>query len=185
MVAPSIMAGTVTLIPVSLPRKYTWVAPSGPWRSLVPPRRRLAARIVDGFVLMLGFMPFEISADFLDRAGYGVLAGVLKGAGLAWLLLYDPISVAWCGGGFGKRRLGMRVVRRFDGLRYPHFGMALWRSVFPLLLLLALVVPFVTFAALLVLLLDPLWLLWDRSVHCLHDKVAGTVVVAYRRPGGR
>lgn len=32
--------------------------------------------------------------------------------------------------------------------------------------------------------LDPLWCLWDDASQCLHDKIAGTVVVTERSSGG-
>jgi uncharacterized RDD family membrane protein YckC len=32
--------------------------------------------------------------------------------------------------------------------------------------------------------LDPLWCLWDDASQCLHDKVAGTVVLTEKDPGG-
>lgn len=74
---------------------------------------------------------------------------------------YHWISTA-LGGGWGKRIVGLRVVRESDGMA-PGFGSALGRTFLAQFLFLF-GIPY-------------LWALWDRKKRTLHDKAVGTVVI--------
>ncbi len=80
---------------------------------------------------------------------------------------YEVWQLARWGQTVGKRLVNVRVADR-DGVRDPSLGQALgrWLGYYVLLC-----VPVLG-------LLDAAWLLWDQSTRqCLHDKLAGTVVV--------
>jgi uncharacterized RDD family membrane protein YckC len=96
--------------------------------------------------------------------------------GGGFLLGYVPVYVAYktianaTGGGWGKRILGLRVLRERDGAK-PGFGTGFLRAIVP-----------AVFGLLTALLwvLDKLWCIWDGRKQTWHDKIAGTVVVAVR-----
>ncbi|MGY5126832.1 RDD family protein [Streptomyces nigrescens] len=86
---------------------------------------------------------------------------------LALLFLYSPLLTARCGGTLGKLLCGLSVVQLADGSPLS-YGTALGRHLAHLGMWL---VPVLC-------LLDPLACCWDRTLRrCLHDKVAGSVVI--------
>ncbi|MEV5594808.1 RDD family protein [Streptomyces sp. NPDC052496] len=133
---------------------------------------RLGARALD--------VLFQFVAVFIVIAVVGLVQAVLpRGPGVGiptallgialviGVLLYEPFMNWKYGGTFGKRICGMRIARLNDGTGLS-FGQALgrWAVVFPM--------GFVPFLGL----LNVLWCCWDEPFRqCLHDKVAGTVVV--------
>lgn len=150
------------------------------------PGRRLGAKVIDGLLLVvaLGILagvligvvvqPHAVTttsvdgvtSTTIDRGIGGIVAVVL----LALLLgfLYDPVLTALRGGSLGKAMLGLRVVRT-DGSRVG-WGAAFGRSA------VAAGIGFLPFGGL----LDSLWCTWDPRRQCVHDKAAGTLVVATR-----
>lgn len=89
---------------------------------------------------------------------------VMLGAYLGYIPIYFAyhwISTA-LGGGWGKRIVGLRVVRESDGAA-PGFGTALGRTF--------LAQCFFLFG------IPYLWALWDPKKRTLHDKAAGTIVI--------
>jgi len=149
-------------------------------RVLAGPGRRLGARVLDGLIIIVLVVALVLVAGFLRYAAdgggpsdgefsTGSLIAVLLGLlGFLGILLWEPLFVSMKGGTPGKLALGIRVVRSADGISYPSLGSAVGRYLTPLVMGLML------FGSL----LDSLWLLWDRPLYqCLHDKVAGTVVV--------
>lgn len=108
-----------------------------------------------------------------------VLLFVLRGSGFAlvvlligWfvgLFVYQIVAAA-CGGGYGMRALGIRVVRAEDGRR-PGVARAATRLFARLIFGMVPVVGSVIGAA------DLLWMVKDPRKHTWHDKVARTCVV--------
>ncbi len=144
---------------------------------LAGPGQRLGGYVLDAVFILLSMLVLYvlfaavagmvIGAGGGDPADRGFLTSLLA-ALAAVLLLYDPIQTAMWGRTLGKRCVGTRVVLLDEPSRLPGFPRALarWLVRIPMA-----VVPFLG-------LLNSLWLLWDRPNHqCLHDKVAGTVVI--------
>lgn len=106
-----------------------------------------------------------------DREDNNALAAVLGAVGAFTIVSYAYQVIATAhGGGWGKRAVGIRVVR--DGTREnPGYGKALARVFVPVGLGL---VPLV---GSLLTLIDILWMIWDDDKQTWHDKAAGTVVV--------
>jgi uncharacterized RDD family membrane protein YckC len=93
---------------------------------------------------------------------------------LGWLAAffwYHLLATAR-GGGFGKRLLGMRIVRESDGAA-PGLGSAFLRILIPVVL--------AWMSSGIGSLLDYAWALWDPRRQTLHDKAAGTLVVDVSR----
>jgi len=89
---------------------------------------------------------------------------IMIGAYLGYIpvyFAYHYIATA-LGGGWGKRIVGLRVVREADGMA-PGFGSALGRTLLAQFLFLF-GIPY-------------LWALWDPKRRTLHDKAAGTIVI--------
>jgi uncharacterized RDD family membrane protein YckC len=85
--------------------------------------------------------------------------------------LYEVPQLALSGQTIGKRVWGVRVVRRTDlGPVGTGPAVARWAVQFGVS-----TVPWLGNGF---FLLDSLWLLWDRRRQCLHDKVAGTLVLS-------
>ncbi|MFD7665185.1 RDD family protein [Streptomyces sp. NPDC059788] len=133
---------------------------------------RLGARLLDGlfqvgavFVLVLVIAVIE---SVLPRGALvGIPAALIGIAGVIAVFLYEPYMNWKYGATFGKRICGLRVARLGDGANLS-FGQSLgrWAVVIPM--------GFVPFLGL----LNVLWCCWDEPFRqCLHDKVAGTVVV--------
>lgn len=103
-----------------------------------------------------------------DNVVWAVIGGFYLGYAPAYLA-YHTIANAK-GGGWGKRIVGLRVVKEATG-QNPGFGTGFLRIFVTVLIG---VIPFVSILSL----LDYLWCIWDRQKQTWHDKIAGTVVVA-------
>lgn len=135
---------------------------------LARPRRRLAARVLDTVIVLLGVLLFII----LGEVTHVPVRGFVHVALVVWVLLYEPLLTTCYGGALGKLALGLRVVRNDDARRQPNFGMSFWRWVFTLGFR---VIPFG-------FLVDSFWLLGDRPLYrCLHDMAARTLVIRVQR----
>ena len=166
--------------------------------SVASPASRLAARLLDGLVLSPLYIAFyvitivwlvhhahtlvppqptptnpnpTISQQQLNHA-FSALFGVLV---LWWLflllvtVLYEGGLTARYGRTLGKKWMGIWPAtpdgrRLTTGRSYGRLG----------------AVYICGFASI----LDPLWCLWDDASQCLHDKLAGTVVLTEKGPGG-
>lgn len=100
------------------------------------------------------------SDDLVGSIIIGFFGGFFLG-----VLAYQIIATAK-GGGWGKRIVGLRVLRSRDGA-FPGYGTALLRVVATVFL----------GAINIIQLLDYLWCIWDGQKQTWHDKIAGTVVV--------
>ena len=161
------------------PTRYDWSTP-------------YVDRSVEGAVTPPGYAGFwaRLLAVFLDNIcgsigggvaavfGYGMFRLVASNRGslifaiVVFLLVavaYEWIATA-VGGGFGKRIVGIRVVRADTGA-VPGYGRALGR------LVTRYVIGFVPIVGVPAQFLDGLWMLWDGERQTLHDKAAGTHVV--------
>lgn len=129
----------------------------------------LADQAVTG-VLLVPALFAAAHAEAVSRTGIGTFLSALTWATIGSAVYY-AVPTALCGQTLGKWIAGTKAVGP-DG-QAPGWVRAIVRSV------VALVADLLT--NLVVGLLDPLWLLWDRRRQTLHDKAAGTVVVVVRR----
>ena len=97
-------------------------------------------------------------------AGLLVAALAVGGGGLLVVTLLYLIALGRTGQTWGRRIVGIKVVRVSDGAA-PGFGRALGRSLFAGII------------SANVFYLGYLWMIWDAQRQTWHDKVAGTVVV--------
>jgi uncharacterized RDD family membrane protein YckC len=111
---------------------------------------------------------------FADQIGGVVVPYVL--IAIAIQLVYQVGFVAAAGATPGKFLLGTRV-RRMDRPGPPGLVAALRRQLIWLGTVVLGFIPIFGIVALVVGPVDSAWLLWDGRRQCLHDKVAGTVVV--------
>ena len=92
---------------------------------------------------------------------------------------FYPVQLAYYtianakGGGWGKRIVGLRILRQRDGA-LPGYGTGFLRTIAPSLIGL---VPLVSY---ILVPLNYLWCIWDSQKQCWHDKMAGTIVVVAR-----
>jgi uncharacterized RDD family membrane protein YckC len=127
--------------------------------------RRAAAVVIDTAVLWIPLMLATHSMERLGRLVVGLVVGVVyfsllngsaKGQTLGKMVWNIRVRDAATGGPIGPAKAAVRYA-------VP----AVLASLIPIL-------------GLLVWLTDGLWPLWDRRRQALHDKVAGSVVVAAR-----
>lgn len=133
--------------------------------------QRLFAAIIDGIIVTAIGWPIVIpifgadaitnKAPIADRFGAGCIIAVIG-------ILYFGLQHGKWGQSIGKRALGMRVVRAADSGPIG-YGAAFARAGFTYVL----GVITLNFGVL----LDVVFVLWDRRKQALHDKVAKTVVV--------
>jgi uncharacterized RDD family membrane protein YckC len=96
-----------------------------------------------------------------------------------FLLGYYPVYLAYFtianakGGGWGKRIVGLRILRHRDGAQ-PGYGTGFLRTIAPTL------IGLVPLVGSILQLLDYLWCIWDGQKQTWHDKIAGTIVVVAR-----
>lgn len=133
---------------------------------------RFLAWVLDSFFsVCIAIVPAVIVAVMFAQA-----TGVVTAAVVGFLALYIAIIVAYytianaTGGGWGKRMLGLRIVRARDG-GLPGYGTGFLRAVAPYL------IGIVPLVGIVMPLLDDLWMLWDADSQTLHDKISGTYVV--------
>ena len=141
---------------------------------------RVLASIIDSIVLVPFYIPLAIrmvdrmnitSSTSFSSMDFGRMSGDLIGWALALQLvryLYEFLMIGQWNATVGKFALGIRV-RQTDG------SPATWREA-ALRPVLELVIGVLGIS--LATLLDDLWMLWDKQKQTLHDKVAGTIVVA-------
>lgn len=135
---------------------------------------RLGARLLDIVFQLVAMIVMFVVVGLLQAAlprDAAWLPPLLIGIpALIAVLLYEPFTNWKYGGTFGKQICGLRVAQLETGAPLT-FGRSLgrWAIVFPM-----------GFVPLLGL-LNVLWCCWDEPYRqCLHDKVAGTVVVRRR-----
>ncbi len=169
--------------------------------------QRLLARIVDSVIVgvlaaivawpWLG-RAFALMGDFLQesvQAGSGgaepdivafqadfveaLLPVVI--ASLVVAVVYETVFLVWRSATPGKMLFGT-MVRRTGGRSRLTVIDALKRQAIGIATGILGFVPFASFLASMVNILDPAWLLWDPRRQALHDKVADTVVVLRTTP---
>ena len=187
--------------PYGWPPKSPWKGaqigrpPSGPG-SLADPGRRLAARLLDGLLLLPLLAGLTALAVVLvaPHAGpmfprvsnneyvssptptpgfvwiYLAIAGALVATGVV-MVVYETVATARFGRTLGKAWLHIRPVRS-DGTTLG------WVRSFGRVAIYWLAGFLNWFGA-----LDPLWCLWDENRQCLHDKVVDTIVINDSSPG--
>jgi uncharacterized RDD family membrane protein YckC len=150
--------------------------------------QRAVALIIDGVVVGVLALPFVASLfDDVGRAFDRIVSTAqpsnsdtadfvrlfsqigLRAAVVAFV--YALVMIGVWNATVGKFAMGLRV-RRTDG------SDATWReaALRPILQAVLNLVPGIGIVSL----LDYLWMLWDRQKQCLHDKIAGTIVVVVR-----
>ena len=155
--------------------------------SLADPWRRLAARLLDGLVLLPVFIVAMVLAIAIVAADAGPIFPKTTAndpnpptPGLLWLyaaffgvalvvggasVLYESVMTARFGRTLGKRWMHIRPVG-LDGAPLGwgrSFGRAATQAV----------AGWVGWIGL----IDQLWCLWDDNRHCVHDKIVSTLVV--------
>ena len=140
---------------------------------------RVAAAIIDSLVLVPAYIPGAIALvnglnAGTSTSGTSVRFGPFVGAFVGWALavqviryLYEFVMIGQWSATVGKFAVGIRV-RRVDG------SAVTWREA-ALRPVLEFVLGLLNLG--IVSLIDDLWMLWDKQKQCLHDKVAGTIVV--------
>ncbi|MEP6758153.1 MAG: RDD family protein [Actinomycetota bacterium] len=168
--------------PSPLPSAQGW-APSPEY--IAPPAYagfwiRVLGSIIDSLVLVPFYIPLAIRmVDRLDITSSTSLSSIdftrVSGDVIGWTLalqfvryVYEYVMIGRWNATVGKFAVGIRV-RRVDG------SPATWREA-ALRPLLELVVGVLRIN--IVSLVDDLWMLWDAQKQTLHDKIAGTIVVA-------
>jgi uncharacterized RDD family membrane protein YckC len=180
------------------PYGYGWGAP--PWKgarygrpalgpgSLAEPGSRLAARLLDGLIFLPAFILVAALALALvaphagpmfpkenvdpnasvPTPGFVWLYLAFAGAALlsgALFVVYEAVATARCGRTLGKRWMSIRpITLEGDALGWGRsFGRAAVQWI----------ASFMSWLGL----LDALWCVWDADRQCVHDKIAGTLVV--------
>jgi uncharacterized RDD family membrane protein YckC len=159
--------------------------------ALANPGRRLAARLLDGLLLIPVFALLLSVTLLIAAPHFGPIFGAFPRSenttnamsappGILWvyvtviacvlttgivMVAYETVATARYGRTLGKAWLHIRPVRT-DGSRLTwgrSFGRIAiyWAS------------GFVSWLGL----LDPLWCLWDANAQCLHDKAVGSIVI--------
>lgn len=103
-----------------------------------------------------------------EQIAYAIVGGFLVGY-LPVYFAYHTIANAK-GGGWGKRIVGLRVLRARDGA-LPGYGSGFLRTIAPSL------IGFVPLVGGILQLIGYLSCIWDSQKQTWHDKIAGTVVV--------
>jgi uncharacterized RDD family membrane protein YckC len=145
------------------------------------PFRRFGARVIDTFILLVGALLLltfghEIAKAGLDqqtggiRDSYAAVVVLLYGVFLVAVALYEIALIGIRGQTIGKMAMGVRVVG-VDG-KVPGWRAAALRWACTIgVALIPYIGPFVVGLVF-------LWVAWDRNGQGLHDKIAGTRVVA-------
>jgi uncharacterized RDD family membrane protein YckC len=184
------------------------VQPAGKDPALAEWWRRLLARVIDGIIIGVFFVPLWIppwhtyigkynqiagsypagtplsnipaANDAIARAFLHLLGSLVLIGLLACLVTfaYDWIQHAIWGQTIGKRALGTKVVTADTRAKVPA-GSACGRAAVYAL------IPVVPVVGSFFALLNELWLTWDRRSQCLHDKAAHTVVIKKRYSGSQ
>lgn len=156
----------------------------------VPARRftRLAAAIVDGFLMMAVVIPIQLATGYTQRALNGQVSVfeevVMSLLGLVVFLALNGYLLVNHGQSIGKRFGKIQIVDAADGTLLPFSRVYVIRYLWTLpLVVIVLAIPGRSDDALLYLavLFDAL-LIFGVARRCLHDYLAGSKVVMYR-PG--
>ncbi|MFI6501807.1 RDD family protein [Nonomuraea typhae] len=141
--------------------------------------QRLVARIVDGVILGIAYA--VLSMILATVLGVGFLAVMLTAIlGAVIYFAYEFVMLRSGGQTIGKKVMGLRVVpaggnragRPLTTDAVVSRAGVLWG---PLALSF---IPVIGFVAYLLYVVNVLWQFWDKPLQqCLHDKLAGTVVV--------
>ena len=155
---------------------------------------RFGAWLLDGlFATLLAMIPGIIVATIVgvavnasqeevftqiqrDQQSEDLIASIIIGffVGFALAALAYQVVANAKGGGWGKRIVGLRVLRARDGA-LPGYGTGFLRAIAPSL------IGLVPLVGSLLQLLNYLWCIWDSQKQAWHDKIAGTVVVVANR----
>lgn len=168
--------------PPAVPAYATAVGPPYETATLAEPGARLGARVIDIAVLVVGLWATlfvwaqATGPDDGESPSPLFVFGVVVAA-LWWLVGLEAYQLARWSRTVGMRAVGLRVAPAGRPEEPLTVARALARAAcYPLG---ATVVGYATCGV--VSLLDQLWLLWDKPLRqCLHDKLAGTVVVTTR-----
>jgi uncharacterized RDD family membrane protein YckC len=156
--------------------------------------KRVAARLLDNIFVFFGTLPLtgyffyrvvDAQSKAMDAGTYhpfsitdevrnwelGAVAIIVVAQ-----LVYEAVSLRRWGATPGKRVLNLSVRPWGRGGLLPWATIAR-RLALVFLLWLATLVPVLGALALIALILDYLWPLWDKRHQALHDKLAGTVVI--------
>ena len=155
MTAPRAMTGRVTL-------------GNGEVRNLASPGKRLAARIIDGALVLVAAV--FLSAVIRGSDSFFLRFFLFMVVVFFLLLLYEPTLIALRGQTLGKAMMNVKVVGAEDG-EIPGWGKSLGRWLLPGLLSL------IPILGGLLSLLVYVSLLWDDRRQGWHDKTAATVVI--------
>ena len=151
------------------------------------PARRLVARAIDALLLLTAALVVLTAAQEIAAAGtdpetggvrdiYSAAVGLIYGAFLVAVALYEIAFIALRGQTLGKMAMGVRIVGLDGGL--PGWGAASLRWATTIgIVLIPYIGPFIAGFIF-------LWVAWDRNGQGLHDKLAGTRAVA-EEPGIR
>ncbi|MEU6033904.1 RDD family protein [Actinomadura sp. NPDC047616] len=149
------------------------------------PGRRLVARLIDIAILVLLGALLSAVATAVFSQGDADGDSTMPDAAVAALVLsifggiwaYEAVQLAVWGRTIGKRVMGLRVsVAGAPGSRLSAVRAMGRAFCYPM---------FFSFLGAAIPLVGPLnllWMLWDKPLRqCLHDKMAGTVVIDHRR----
>ncbi|MEU4226457.1 RDD family protein [Nonomuraea sp. NPDC026600] len=146
--------------------------------------QRLVARIIDGVILgiVTAILSMILTPILVSADGSGVFLAALLNAvlGAAIYFAYEFFMLRGSGQTVGKKVMGLRVVPvPSNHAAEPLSSNAVMTRAGVLWGPLALnFIPVIGFVAYLAYLVNVLWQFWDKPLHqCLHDKLAGTVVV--------
>ncbi|MFF9895451.1 RDD family protein [Streptomyces longispororuber] len=129
---------------------------------------RFGARLLDLLFWFVSYFAIGVPIMLWIDASGGSSAQVVLALWLVTsFILYFPLCISRFGATLGKRICGVWVARTVTGA-----PVASWRAMGrEFFWVFSINVPVLSF-------LDPLWCCWDKPFQqCLHDKVAGTVVV--------
>lgn len=153
---------------------------------------RFGARALDQIFAYVVAFTLNFVATPIAYGGEPLFAFTIYfGLAIPYVLFFEPLMTTLYGGSLGKLIVGLQVVRTSNPIQRPNFGIIMWRWIFYLAPGFPMVaVQFATqsigvgaslvisLSMLVLTLLDVLWLTWDKPRRqCLHDKVAGTIVV--------
>jgi uncharacterized RDD family membrane protein YckC len=149
------------------------------------PGRRLLARLIDTLVWSVTataiVIPLLVSLAPRYPRAEGAFVGLTILTIFGGYFLYDGVQLALWGRTLGKRVARLRVVAAHPAGERLSVGRAYGRAAcYPLGFTLIGVFPIIG----MINLLNVLWLCWDQSRQCLHDKIAKTLVIDDRAPGG-
>jgi len=151
---------------------------------------RLAAALFDGLVMTVIISPLMYATGYLAKCRDG---SVTANEQIAWslaagllFLIVQGHALATRGQTIGKRLLGLQIVSAKTGRLVPFSRVAIYRYqwMLPIVLVAELVPGSADDVILgLISMIDPL-MIFGRERRCLHDYIAGTIVIPYD-PGCR